>query len=190
MPCLPAPPGARAWVRGPAGSTSSPGRLVLWSDFLRGRPAFPDDWRPSLRTHRVNQLSLLIRARVRGPVVLTSYPRRPGPLPVDHRPGPAVPCNKGTSPSDHRLTTLPGDLGLGPRARGFYQLPRATRARVRVPRCRPALPANSGPSLRPTGSPHCPGQLAPVSDCPQVRPAVPGDSGQGPSARGLTSCSG
>ena len=54
----------RARFRGPAGSTSSLGRLAHWSDFLRGRPAFPDDWCPGPRNRGVNQHSLVTRARV------------------------------------------------------------------------------------------------------------------------------
>ena len=73
-------------------------------------------------------------------------------------------------------TRLPGHLGQwsdgpGPRLRGFDQISRATRARVRVP----------------VGSTSSPGQLALVSEVPQCRPPVLGDSGLGLSSHGVES---
>ena len=69
------------------------------------------------------------------------------------------------------MTSCPGPSGPGPRARGFDQMSRATRARVRVP----------------VGSTSSPGQLALVSKVPQCRPAVLGDSGPGLSSHGVDS---
>ena len=118
------------WVHGPAVSTTCPGQLGPWYKCPWCRQAIPGTLGRCPRTHGVNQLSLVTRARVRGPVVSPSSPRRLGPLPVDTHTRLAVPFELGTSPRDRRSTSLPGDLGPGPRAHGFYQLPRVTRARV------------------------------------------------------------
>ena len=156
-----------AIVRGPAWSTSSPGRLELGFEVPRGPPEPPGNSRSGPRAHGFDQfpqatrawaecsqdrqISWATHARVRGPVVSTSCPG--GFAPVSDCPE----CPQA----------LPGDSGHCPRARDVDQLSQATRTQFRGP----------------AASPGSQGRHAPGSDRPQGAPAVPGDSGQCPSAR-------
>ena len=77
------------------------------------------------------------------------------------------------------------DSCQGQRSRGFDQLSRATRARVRMPRGSIAAWATRARVRARAGSTSCTGQLGPVSDVPWCRPAVPDDSHPCPSSRGF-----
>ena len=99
-----------------------------------------------------------------------SSPRRLGPLPVDPHTRLAVPFDLGTCPRDRRSTSLPGDLGPGPRARGFYQLPRVTRARVQGHAVSTSSPGRLGPGSEAHGVDMRPGSSGLVPDVPWCRP--------------------
>ena len=99
----------QARVRGPKGSTSSPGRLVSGCDSLRFRQALPGDSDQCPSARDVDQLSWATHVRVRGPVRSTRCPALPGLL-SEVRRGPPAP---------------PGDSRSGPRVRGVDQLSRA-----------------------------------------------------------------
>ena len=158
----------RARVRGPAVSTSCPGRLksgsrargftswpgrhVPGSEIPWVRPAILGDSGLGQTSRDVDQLSQTIRNWVRGTAVLTRCPGDSGPGPV-----PTVSISS------------PGRIGLCRWAHGVDQLSRATCARVRVP----------------AGSTRSPWPLGPLSKCPRGRLAVPGDSGPGPRDRGV-----
>ena len=133
--------------------------------FPRGRPVLLGHSRSGPRARVVVQLSQPTRTCVRVPAVPTSYPgdKGPGLVPM----GSTAVTELVAGFEGAVLTRCAGNSCLGPKDRGFKQLSRVTRARVRVP----------------TGSISCPGGLGPVSDVPQSRPAVPGDSGPFPSSR-------
>ena len=201
----PAPPGTQAWVRVTAVTTSSHGRLGTLSEGSWHQPAFLGDSGQCPRTHGVDQLSQATMERARDVVVSNSCPGR---LVLGPR-------NPGS-------TTLQGDSASDPSARGVDQLSRATRNCTQGlawssryprqlrhvserPRCRPALPGDSGtcaecPWCRSAllGDPE-PGrracgvdQLSPASrSCvrgTQCLPLFLGDSGSCPKARVSNSC--
>ena len=198
--CRPDVPGDPGPGLRPTGSTSSPGRFGPGSKGLRGRPAVPGHTRLGLKAGGVDQFSRATRDWVRVPAVSTSYPGRHRPFPKD--------------PRVDQLSLAPGPESKGPR---IDQLSGVIWARVRwlvvfiscpgrlwpgseVPRCRPALLADSGQCPRPTWSTSSPGRFGPVSEAlvwstccpgrlsigsvgPRGQPALLGDWGQGPRAR-------
>ena len=56
--------GTLVWLRGPAGSTNTPGPHALASKGLRGQPAVPGDSGPCPMSSRVHQVSRVTRAWV------------------------------------------------------------------------------------------------------------------------------
>ena len=134
--------------RGPAGSTSSPGRLAPGSDNPRGRPALPSDSQSSPRARGVRQHSRATRAPVDGPHCRLALPGDSGPslrsCGLDQMSRPTwggVPLPAVSHSSPERLgalvrwpamsTSVLDDLRSGPRAHGVDQPSRVTRARVR-----------------------------------------------------------
>ena len=140
----------RARLRGPAGSTSSPGSIGPGPLGPWFRPALPGDSGQGLSACRVNQLSHVTWARVRGPAESTSCPGGLGPLSMGPQCQPAAPGDSGTCPRAAVSSSCPGrrmlgpgcgvpggrpallgDSGLGLKSRGFDQLYRVTRDQVR-----------------------------------------------------------
>ena len=125
----------RACVSGDPRSTSYPRRLGLEPDVPWGRAAIPGDSGPVRRDRAVDQLSRTPRAQARGSSVSTSCAVRHGPGSegpwVDQLP--LANCTVVRVPAG--TTSCPG--GLGPGGEG--------------PACRPAIPCESGPGLRPRG---------------------------------------
>ena len=72
------PRDTRAWVGAPTGSTSSPGRLTIWSVGPWCRPPLPGDSGLVSTARVLDKVSQATRARVRLPVVSTSSPGRLG----------------------------------------------------------------------------------------------------------------
>ena len=190
---------SRAMVRGPAWSTSSPGRLELGSEVPQGSPAFPGDSRsgrwptcrpallgdsgPCLRACRLDQMSRPTWGRAPVPAGLTSSPGRLGP--------------RSDGPRGRQV--LPSDSCVGPCAHGVDQFPQVTRAWAEcrgVARFPGQLALGSeGPPFDknsrvtrvrfffPTESTTCPARLTPASEAPGGLPAVLSILGQCPSAR-------
>ena len=160
----------RSRLRGPGGSTSSPGRLSLVTDGPRISPTVPDDLRLPPRSRGVDQMS-----RATCPVI--EDPRGQQTLQGDSRLGArgrgvdqlsweTLACARSHTGSINVL----GDLGPDSSARGFDQLSWVTWPRVQMP----AQWINF------------PGRFGPVSMGPWCRPTVLGVSGQGPRAAGST----
>ena len=169
----------RVRVRGPAVSTSCPGRIGPVPVGPQYRPTVPGDSHPCPRAHgidepsrvtracdresaEVDQKSWAIRSHVRWPAELTSSPGRlwPGIEGLQHRPA------------------ILGDSGTGLNDRGVDPIARAPRAMVRQPagstscsRCLVIM------SECPGGLTCSPGRFGLVSDGQQGRPAVPGNKG-------------
>ena len=190
---------SRAMVRGPAWSTSSPGRLELGSEVPQGSPAFPGDSRSG-----------------RWPTLSTSSPGRLGPMPEGLQARPDVPADLGPCSSacgvdqlsratrapvrwPARSTGSPGRLvrgSVGPRGRPVPQVTRAWAECRGVARFPGQLALGSeGPPFDknsrvtrvrfffPTESTTCPARLTPASEAPGGLPAVLSILGQCPSAR-------
>ena len=121
---------SRAMVRGPAWSTSSPGRLELGSEVPQGSPAFPGDSRSG-----------------RWPTLSTSSPGRLGPMPEGLRARPDVPADLGPCSSACGVD----QLSRATRARvrwsaGSTSCPSLLGPCSEGPRCRPALPGDLRPA--------------------------------------------
>ena len=193
----------RARARGPAVSIRCPGQLRPVSKVSQVLPDIPSDSCSCrcTRSGRVDQLSRVTWARVRGPVV---SPSSPGTR--DSERGPAVSTSfPGTWDSERGpevLSSFPGtrDSERGPAVSTSF--PRRLGPVSNAQRCRPAVPDNSslGPRSRgvdqlpwmthaqvrgPAVSIRCPGRLGPVSECPRARSAVPGNLGPLPWACGV-----
>ena len=164
---------------------SWPERLWPWSEVPQGRPALPDDTRPCPSSQVVHQLSQATHNPVRRTAVTQAG--------LD-------------------------DSLLGLSSRSVDQLSQTTRTRIRgpadwiscpgllvcrseCPRCRSALPGDSGPCPRSRSVDQMSRVTGPVSEgpwgrpsvlgnscsgpCLQIQPAVPDDSGPCPSSRGV-----
>ena len=174
------------------------------------RPDVSDNVVPFLKSCGVDQLCRGTRACVPGPAGSTSCPGRLGPVSLDPRSRPAAPGDSGPClrsrgldqmsqatgglvPVPAGLTSCPRCLGRGSRVSGIHPLFRATRARLRGPQVRPAVPEDTWPAPIARGVDQlsvatqasvrgltmltsCPGRLGPGSEVPRVRPAQPGDT--------------
>ena len=96
-------------------------------------------------------------------------PERLGPVPEGPRARPAVPC----------------DCSPRPKAHGFYQLSRATSARVQGPARSTGCPRGISPMPEGQPGPPDPGQLGPGSEVLRCRPALPSVSGPCPWSCGV-----
>ena len=137
----------RAWVRGPAGSTSCPGRPGLVPEVPCCRPSAPGDLGPCPWARGIDQLSRVTQAWVQAPAVSTPVPGDAG----------SAPRLAGSTTCPGRLATgcevprcqatLLGDSGQGARTLVFTQLSLATWAQVRGTTVPPAVPGELGPGL-------------------------------------------
>ena len=150
------PRGIRAWVRGPAVSTSYTGRFTPSSDSPQRQQALPGDSGPGLMARGVNQLSRATCALVRGPVGSTSSPGRPAPLSDSPHVNQQSWVTFAWSEGQRCRPAFPGDLRSGLRARRVDRLFWMTRAWL----------------LETAGSTSSPGGLRPVSKGPRCRPAI------------------
>ena len=184
------------------GSTRCPGLLGLLSEVPRGPPALPGDSSSVSRSHGVHQNPRATRARVRGPTVLTSSPRRLGLGPSARRtarsPGrltlaseglwcrPALLGDSCSVPRARRVDPLPRAIGLGPN--GLQGQPTVPEDSLLAPMARGLDHISRGSWGRvpvPAVSNSSPGRLKAGSDGPPCRPAVPGESGPCPRDRGV-----
>ena len=140
-----------ARVRGPAGSTSSPGRPGLVPEVPCSPPALPGDLGPCPWAHGIDQLSRATQARVQAPAVSTPSPGRCGlsseACGVDHMSRKT--CDRVRSPTVS--SGFPRRLGPGSKDH----------------RARPALPCYLGLCARHHSSTSCPGCLVPGSEGPR-----------------------
>ena len=144
------PPGCFRFWSEVLRSTICSRRLGPVPDVLLGRPAVPGDSGSHRRDCSVDQASRATRARARGPEVSTSCPRGLGPVPdgLGFRqvsrstrarvlvPKGSTSCHGGLRPMPEGKRgppVVPGDSGLGLKARRVDQLLRKFRARVRGP---------------------------------------------------------
>ena len=143
-------PGAPARAQGPVGWTYSPGPHALTSKSLRGRPAELGDWGPGPNALGIDQLTRVTRARVRMPVVSTTFPG-------DSRPRRRV---RVVDQAFRRLRPVPEGPRFRPasratldraRCRGAEQLSQGTRTWTEGTRGRPAVPGDTGPGQRAHG---------------------------------------
>ena len=206
----PSLPGVSGPCPRPAVPTSCPGRLGPMSQGPRGRPAVPGNSDPVPRSHGLDQMSWATWCRVPVPARSTSWPGRPRPVSLGPRSRPAAPGDSGPClrsrgldqmsqatgglvPVPAGLTSCPRRLGRGSRVSGIHPHFRATRARVRGPQVRPAVPEDTRPAPIARGVDQlsvatqasvrgltmltsCPRRLGPGSEVPRVRPAQPGDT--------------
>ena len=185
-PSLPGDSGP--WPR-PAVPTSCPGRLGPGSQVPWARPDVLGDLVPGSSAREVDQLARAPQARVPGPTESTSCPGRLWSRGLDQM----SQATGGLLPVPAGLTSCPRRLGRGSRVSGIHPLFRATRARVRGPQVRPAVPEDTRPAPIARGVDQlsvatqasvrgltmltsCPGRLGPGSEVPRVRPAQPGDT--------------
>ena len=133
----------RARVRGPAGSTSCPGRLVQASKGPRFRPEVPGDSGPGPSAGRIHLLSRVPPARVRSPTASTRFPRQIRPVSKAHGIDQMSLANGPVSEVLWRRAAVLGEFGPSWGVRGVNQLSQANWARFRGP----------------TVSTSCPGQL-------------------------------
>ena len=173
-----------SWVtlahdRGLAGSTNIPGGHRRGSEGPQCRPALPGDSRSGGSVRGVDQLSRTTRSRIREATGSTSCPGR---LRHGSKSAVSTSCPGRLAPGSEGLLCRrahPGDSRSGGRVHSVVQLPRETRAQVRVP----------------AGLTRSPGQLVRGSESPWGRSALPGDSALGTMARGVvqlsrTTCAG
>ena len=117
-------------VRGPAGSTSTPGRLALRSERPRDRPDLLGYSGPGPMAHKIDQIPREPHAQVRWP---TGWSSSPGRLAIE-----SLACGvdhyswvtRARVRGPAGLTSSPGLSGLGPMARRVDQLSRRTRGRL------------------------------------------------------------
>ena len=153
-------------VRLPAGSTSCPGHLVIVSECPGGRPALLGDSASCPTAGRVDQLSQVTKASVRGPALSSSCPGQ-HPL-VSEVPR----CPLAVREIRARVSVPMGSTAVrdnscpDPRDCSFDPLCSTTPTWVRVLAVSTSLP----------------GRLTSGSKGPRFQPQVPGDSGLGPSA--------
>ena len=134
-----------ASVRGPAYSTTCPGRLGPGSECPWGRPAIPSVSRPCSSACGVDQLSQENRARVGGPAVLTSSPGRIEPVLECLRDQPGFLVDSRSCPRVCGVDHISRPLGSAPRPEGSTRYPGELRSGFEFPRGRPAVLDDSYP---------------------------------------------